>query len=54
MNSVQGEEIVTDKTKQRLFTKVRKFFNEWEAHVNNSTLKGKHQMLALDLKVVLC
>ncbi|CAM4412675.1 unnamed protein product [Lepidochelys olivacea] len=44
MNSVQGEEIVTDKTKQRLFTKVRKFFNEWEAHVNNSTLKVKEIM----------
>uniref|UniRef100_A0A674KBS1 Interferon-induced GTP-binding protein Mx1-like n=1 Tax=Terrapene triunguis TaxID=2587831 RepID=A0A674KBS1_9SAUR len=39
MNSVQGEEILTDKTKQRLFTKVRKYFNEWEAHINNSTLK---------------
>uniref|UniRef100_A0A8C4VKT7 Uncharacterized protein n=1 Tax=Gopherus evgoodei TaxID=1825980 RepID=A0A8C4VKT7_9SAUR len=49
MNSVQGEEIVTDKTKQRLFTKVRKFFNEWEAHVNNSTLKGKHQTLAFEV-----
>ncbi|XP_032631208.1 interferon-induced GTP-binding protein Mx1-like isoform X3 [Chelonoidis abingdonii] len=44
MNSVQGEEIVTDQTKQRLFTKVRKFFNEWEAHVNNSTLKVKEIM----------
>ncbi|XP_039404023.1 interferon-induced GTP-binding protein Mx1-like [Mauremys reevesii] len=44
MNSVQGEEIVTDKTKQRLFTKVRKYFNEWEAHVNNSTLKVKEIM----------
>uniref|UniRef100_A0A674JIC0 MX dynamin like GTPase 1 n=1 Tax=Terrapene triunguis TaxID=2587831 RepID=A0A674JIC0_9SAUR len=49
MNSVQGEEILTDKTKQRLFTKVRKYFNEWEAHINNSTLKGKHQMLALEV-----
>ncbi|KAM7180601.1 interferon-induced GTP-binding protein Mx1-like [Macrochelys suwanniensis] len=44
MSSVQGEEIVTDKTKQRLFTKVRKFFNEWEAHINNSTLKVKEIM----------
>ncbi|KAG6932793.1 MX dynamin like GTPase 1 [Chelydra serpentina] len=44
MNSVQGEEIVTDKTKQRLFTKVRKFFNEWETHINNSTLKVKEIM----------
>ncbi|XP_053905435.1 interferon-induced GTP-binding protein Mx1-like [Malaclemys terrapin pileata] len=44
MNSVQGEEIVTDKTKQRLFTKVRKFFNEWESHINNSTLKVKEIM----------
>ncbi|XP_074851998.1 interferon-induced GTP-binding protein Mx1-like [Carettochelys insculpta] len=38
MNSVQGDEFVHGKKKQRLFTKVRKCFNEWETSVNDSTL----------------
>uniref|UniRef100_A0A8C8VL25 Uncharacterized protein n=1 Tax=Pelusios castaneus TaxID=367368 RepID=A0A8C8VL25_9SAUR len=44
MNSVHGEEIVTAKKPQRLFTKVRKSFNEWECTVNDSALKVKEYM----------
>uniref|UniRef100_K7FXW2 Interferon-induced GTP-binding protein Mx1 n=1 Tax=Pelodiscus sinensis TaxID=13735 RepID=K7FXW2_PELSI len=39
INSVHGEEIVIDKTKKRLFTQVRKCFNEWENYVHDSELK---------------
>lgn len=53
MNAVQGEEIVINKTKQKLFTNVRKLFNEWETSVNDSALKGKYQTLALGQQVVL-
>ncbi|XP_067401323.1 interferon-induced GTP-binding protein Mx1-like isoform X2 [Emydura macquarii macquarii] len=44
MNAVQGEEIVINKTKQKLFTNVRKLFNEWETSVNDSALKVKEFM----------
>ncbi|XP_025071197.1 interferon-induced GTP-binding protein Mx1-like [Alligator sinensis] len=44
MNAVQGEEVCTNKDSPKLFTKIRKLFNEWETDINNNALNMKDLM----------
>ncbi|KAJ6621430.1 hypothetical protein lerEdw1_014883 [Lerista edwardsae] len=44
LNVVEGEEVLIDKKKPRLFTIVRRFFNDWQEEVNNNALNVRDIM----------